>query len=92
MTNYFPPSPLGTTIVGNDQLDLLLWMTFAVSNFSISSFTHWWFFIAIGYGLCDMGSESLVLMVISTNGVVLMDVSSLGNCVSYSLRSASNCD
>ena len=37
-----------------------------------------------------MGSELTVSMVISVNGVVLMDVSSLANCVSYSLRSASN--
>ena len=35
MTNYFPPSPFGTTIIGADQLDLLLHMTLAVSNFSI---------------------------------------------------------
>ena len=34
MTNHFPPSPFGTTIIGADQLDLLLWITFAVSNFS----------------------------------------------------------
>ena len=37
MTNHFPPSPFGTTIMGADQLDLLLQMTFAVSSFSISS-------------------------------------------------------
>ena len=41
MTRHFPPSPFGTTIMGADQLDLLLRMTFAVSSFSISSFTHW---------------------------------------------------
>ena len=39
-----------------------------------------------------MGSELPVSMVISVNGVVLMDVSSLANCDSYSLRSVSNCD
>ena len=31
-------------------------------------------------------------MVISINGVGLMDVSSLANCDSYSLRNVSNCD
>ena len=92
MTNIFPLSPFGTTIIGADQLDLLLQMTFAVSNFSISSLTHWYFFIAIWYGFCDTGSELPVLMVISINGVVLMDVSSLANYDSHSLRSASNFD
>ena len=41
ITNLLPPSPLGTTIIGADQLDLLLQMTFAVSSFLISSFTYW---------------------------------------------------
>ena len=40
ITKCFPPSPFGTTMIGADQLDLLLQMTFAVSYFSISSFTH----------------------------------------------------
>ena len=92
MTDCFPPSPFGTTIMGADQLDLLLWMTFTVSSFSISSFTHWLLFIAIGYGFCDMSSELPVLMFISVNSVVPMDVSALANCVSYSLRSVSNFD
>ena len=39
MTNHFPPSSLGAMIIGADQLDLLLWMTLAASNFSVSSFT-----------------------------------------------------
>ena len=78
--------------MGADQLDLLLWMTFTVSSFSISSFTHCQFFISIGYGFCDTGSELPVAMVISVNDVVLMDVSSLANCVSYSFRSVSNFD
>ena len=46
----------------------------------------------MGYGFSDTGSESPVSMVISVKGVVLMNVSSLANCVSYSLRSTSNFD
>ena len=38
------------------------------------------------------GQEFPVSMVISVNGVVLMDVSSLANYDSYSLRSMSNFD
>ena len=41
MTNHFPPSPFGTTIMGADHLDLLLQMTFAVNSFSTLSLTHW---------------------------------------------------
>ena len=79
-------------MIGADQLDLLLQMTFAESSFSISSFTHWWLFITIGYGFCDTGSESPVSMVISVSGVVPIDVSSYVNCEAYSLRSASSLD
>ena len=65
MANCFPP-PFGTTIIGTDQLDLLLHMTFAVRSFSILSFTHWYFFIAIGHGFWDTdamyGSASAILL------------------------------
>ena len=41
ITKHFPPSPLGTTMMGAHQLEWLVQITFAASNFSISSFTHW---------------------------------------------------
>ena len=87
MTNHFPLSPFGTTIMGADQLGLLMQMTFTVSSFSISSLTHLQFSIATGYGFWDAGLESPVSMVISVNSVVPMAVSSFANYVSYSFSS-----
>ena len=92
MTNCSPLSHLGTTMIGIDQLDLLLHITLAIRSFSISSFTHWWFLIAIRYGFWDTGSVLPVLMVISMRGVVPMDISSLANWEAYSFRSASSLD
>ena len=48
--------------------------------------------MTIGYGFWDTGSELPVLMAILVNGVVLMEVSSLANCVSYSFSSLSILD
>ena len=41
MTRHFPPLPLGTTIMGADQLDWLPHITFAVMSLLILSLTHW---------------------------------------------------
>ena len=90
MNNHLPPSPFGITIMGADQLDLLLQMTYAVSNFSIFTLYPLVVLHVIGYGFCDTCSESPMSMVISVNGVVPMDVSSLANCVSYCFRNVSN--
>ena len=92
MTNCLPPLPFGTTIIGADQLDLLLHITFAVRSYSILSFTHLLFFMAIRYGFWDTGSEVPMSMVISVSGVVPMYVSSLANCETYCFRSASSLD
>ena len=40
ITKHFPLFPFGTTMMGANQLDQLPHITFAVSSFSISSFTH----------------------------------------------------
>ena len=84
MIKCFPPSSLGKTMMGADQLDWLLHITFAIRNFFISSLTHLKCFIAIEYGFCDTGSEFPVSIVISVRGVVPMEVSSYANWELYS--------
>ena len=86
MTRHFPPSPYGTTMMGADQLDWLPCITFAIRSSFILSLTHWLFFIAIGYGFCDTGSEVPVSIVISVRGVVPIEVSSCINWESYSFN------
>ena len=79
ITKHFPPSPFGTTMMAADQLDLLPHITFAVRSLLISSLTHLWCFIAIGYGFCETGLEFLVSIIILVSGVVPMVVSSCAN-------------
>ena len=40
MTRHFPPSPLGTAMMGADQLDQLPHITVAIESLFISSLAH----------------------------------------------------
>ena len=75
MTRHFPPSPLGTTMTGVDQLDGLPHITFAIRSLFVLSLTHLQCFNTIGYGFCYTGSEVPVSIVNSVRGVVPMVIS-----------------
>ena len=79
MTKCFPPSPMGTAMMGADQLDQLPYIIFAGRSLSISFLTHWQHFIKNRYGFCDTGSEVPVSIVISVTGVIPMEASSCVN-------------
>ena len=63
-------------MMGADELDQCLPMTFANRSLFISSLTDWF---AIRYGFCNTGSEAPVSIVISVRGVAAMDVLSCAN-------------
>ena len=76
----FPPSPLGTKIIGTDQLEWLLQITCASRSLFSSLLTQSQRFIAMGYGLCETSSELHVSICISVRWVVPILVSSCANC------------
>ena len=76
MTNLFPPSPLGTKMIGADQLD-----SAAADGLCCEQFLDLFLYPLVVHHHNRMLPVS---MVISVSGVVPMDVSSFVNCEAYS--------